>query len=255
MNIVVTVKQIPDPNLDPELDGTRLKREGVAAVMDEGDEFGVEAALQLAEAGEGNEVTAVSMGPEGAQEAVRKALSMGADRGILISDDALEGADALATAKTLAAAIKQNPFDLVLCAVESTDGYSGIVPQMLSELLEVPNFTFATELEVSEGKIKIHRQTEAGYDVLEGELPAVVTVTAGANEPRYPSFKGIVGAKKKPLDQLSVSDLGLSPDDVAATQSVENLEDAPSRGAGEIVEDEGDGGVRIADFLAEKKVI
>lgn len=253
MNIVVTVKQIPDPNVDPQLDGERLKREGVAGVLDPGDEFGVEAGLQLAQA-HGGEVTVVSMGPAQAMEAVRKALSMGAAKGILVSDDGLAGADALTTAKVLAEAIKKNGFDLVVCGVESTDGYTGVVPQMIAALLDVPNATFAKTLEVKDGTVHINRQTEKGYDVVECPLPAVVTVTAGVNEPRYPSFKGIVEAKKKPVDQLSLGDLGLSLES-AASQSVDGINDAPQRGAGEVVSDDGTGAQKIADFLGQAKVI
>lgn len=253
MNIVVTVKQIPDPNVDPQLDGERLKREGVAGVLDPGDEFGVEAGLQLAQAS-GGEVTVVSMGPPQAMEAVRKALSMGAAKGILVSDEGLAGADALTTAKVLAEAIKKNGFDLVIAGVESTDGYTGVVPQMIAALLDVPNATFAKTLEVRDNTVHINRQTEKGYDVVECPLPAVVTVTAGVNEPRYPSFKGIVEAKKKPVDQLSLGDLGLSLSS-AATQSVDGINDAPQRGAGEVVEDDGTGAQKIADFLGQAKVI
>jgi electron transfer flavoprotein beta subunit len=253
MNIVVTVKQIPDPNVDPQLDGERLKREGVAGVLDPGDEFGVEAGLQLAQA-HGGEVTVVSMGPASAMEAVRKALSMGAAKGILVSDDSLQGADALTTAKVLAEAIKKTGFDLVISGVESTDGYTGVVPQMIAALLDVPMATFAKTLEVKDGTVHINRQTEKGYDVVECPLPAVVTVTAGVNEPRYPSFKGIVEAKKKPVEQLSVSDLGVSLDG-AASQSVDGVNDAPQRGAGEVVEDDGTGATKIADFLTQAKVI
>ena len=253
MNIVVTVKQIPDPNVDPQLDGDRLKRDGVAGVLDPGDEFGVEAGLQLA-AANGGEVTVVSMGPASAMEAVRKALSMGAAKGILVSDDSLQGADALTTAKVLAEAIKKNGFDLVISGVESTDGYTGVVPQMVAALLDVPMATFAKTLEVKDGTVHINRQTEKGYDVVECPLPAVVTVTAGVNEPRYPSFKGIVEAKKKPVEQLSVGDLGLSLDG-PASQSVDGVNDAPQRGAGEVVEDDGTGATKIADFLTQAKVI
>ncbi len=253
MNVVVTVKQIPDPNVDPQLDGERLKREGVAGVLDPGDEFGVEAGLQLAQAG-GGEVTVVTMGPPQAMEAVRKALSMGAAKGILISDEGLAGADALTTAKVLAAAIKRNGFDLVIAGVESTDGYTGVVPQMIAALLDVPNATFAKTLEVKDGTVHINRQTEKGYDVVECPLPAVVTVTAGVNEPRYPSFKGIVEAKRKPVDQLSLGDLGLTLES-AASQSVAGINDAPQRGAGEVVSDDGTGAQKIADFLTQAKVI
>jgi electron transfer flavoprotein beta subunit len=253
MNIVVTVKQVPDPNIDPQLDGERLKRDGVAGVLDPGDEFGVEAGLQIAQA-HGGEVTVVSMGPPQAMEAVRKALSMGAAKGILISDDALKGADALTTAKVLAAAIKKNGFDLVISGVESTDGYTGVVPQMVAALLDVPAASFAKSIDVGDGTVKINRQTEKGYDVVETPLPAVVTVTAGVNEPRYPSFKGIVEAKKKPVEQLSLGDLGLSLDS-AATQKVDAINDAPQRAAGEVVEDDGTGAAKIADFLTQAKVI
>src|SRR5687767_2478489 len=215
MNIVVTVKQIPDPNVAPALDGDRLKREGVAGVLDPGDEFGVEAGLQIA-AGHSGEVTVVSMGPAQAMEAVRKALSMGAAKGVLVSDDGLQNSDALTTAKVLAEAIKKNGFDLVIAGVESTDGYTGVVPQMVAALLDVPMATFAKSIEINDGTVKINRQTEKGYDVVECPTPCVVTVTAGVNEPRYPSFKGIVEAKKKPVDQLSVGDLGLNLDGSAS---------------------------------------
>lgn len=254
MNIVVTVKQVPDPNVDPQLDGERLKREGVAGVLDPGDEFGVEAGLQLAQA-LGGEVTVVSMGPPQAMEAVRKALSMGAAKGVLVSDDALKGADALTTARVLAAAIKKTGFDLVISGVESTDGYTGVVPQMIAALLDIPMATFAKSLEVNDSILKINRQTEKGYDIVECPLPCVVTVTAGVNEPRYPSFKGIVEAKKKPVDQLSVADLEGVSVEQAATQSVDGINDAPTRGAGEVVEDDGTGAQKIADFLSQAKVI
>jgi electron transfer flavoprotein beta subunit len=255
MNIVVTVKQVPDPNVAPQFDGDRLKRQGVAGVLDPGDEFGVEAALQLATA-HGGEVTVVSMGPESALEAVRKALSMGAHKGVLISDEALAGADALTTAKVLAAAIKKVGFDLVIAGVESTDGSTGVVPQMVAALLDVPSATFAKSLEVKDGTLHINRQTEKGYDVVEATLPAVVTVTAGVNEPRYPSFKGIVEAKKKQVDQLKVSVLEtLSLEGGAMTQTIDQIADAPHRAAGEVVEDDGTGAAKIADFLAQAKAI
>ena len=253
MNIVVTVKQVPDPNVAPQFDGDRLKRQGIAGVLDPGDEFGVEAALQLASA-HGGEVTVVSMGPESAMEAVRKALSMGAHKGVLVSDAGLEGADALTTARVLAEAIKKAGFDLVIAGVESTDGSTGVVPQMVAALLDIPSATFAKTLEVADGTLKINRQTEKGYDAVETPLPALVTVTAGVNEPRYPSFKGIVEAKKKPVEQLSVGDLGLNLES-SATQSIAQISDAPHREAGQIVEDDGSGAAKIADFLAQAKAI
>jgi electron transfer flavoprotein beta subunit len=255
MNVVVLVKQIPDPNNPYQLDGNRLKRSGVQNVLDPGDEFGVEAGLKLVEGTEG-EVTVVSMGPASAMEAIRKALSMGAAKGILVTDDSLAGADALVTARVLAAAIKKvEGVDLVICGVESTDGSAGIMPGMVAELLGMPQVTFAKHIELKDSKLVVNRQTVAGYDVIEATLPVVLSVTAGVNEPRYPTFKGIMQAKSKPVEQLSVSDLGLSGDDVKATQEVSGVNPAPARGAGETFEDDGTGAAKIADFLKEAKVI
>jgi electron transfer flavoprotein beta subunit len=255
VNIVVCVKHIPDPNVPPEMDGDRLKRTGVQGVLDPGDEFGVEAALQLKEAN-GGEVTLISMGPEAAREAVTRGLSMGADKGILISDDALQGADTLVTARVLAEAIKRNEFDLVIAGVESTDGYTGTMPGTLAEFLGVPQVTFVKRIESLDGSnAKVDRQTATGYHVVESPLPAVMTVTAGVNEPRYASFKGIMAAKKKPLEQLSLGDLGLSGDDVAIKQKVAQITPAEERKAGEVFEDDGTGAAKIADFLKEAKVI
>jgi electron transfer flavoprotein beta subunit len=254
VNIVVCVKHIPDPNLPPEMDGDRLKREGVQGVLDPGDEYGVEAALQLKEA-HGGEVTLVSMGPAAAVEAIRRGLSMGADKGVLVTDEALQGADALMTAKVLAAAIKRNEFDLVIAAVESTDGYTGTLPSTLAELLGIPQVTFVNKIEAANGNLKVDRQHAEGYHVVECPLPALMTVTAGVNEPRYASFKGIMAAKKKPLDELSLSDLGLSAEDVPVKQKIAEMTPAEERKAGEIIEDDGSGAARIADFLKETKVI
>jgi electron transfer flavoprotein beta subunit len=254
LEIVVCVKHIPDPNIPPEMDGHRLKREGVQGVLDPGDEFGVEAGLQLKEQLGGN-VTLVSMGPAPAMDAIKRGLSMGADKGVLVSDDQLQGADALVTARVLAAAIARNDFDLVVAGVESTDGYTGTMPSTLAELLGVPQVTFAKTIECSDGAVKINRQTADGYHVVECDLPALITVTAGVNEPRYASFKGIMAAKKKPVETLSLADLGLSGDDVAIKQSIADLATAEERKAGEVVQDDGTGAARIAEFLKEAKVI
>ena len=251
MNIVVCVKHIPDPNLPPEMDGNRLKREGVQGVLDPGDEFGVEAGLQLKEA-HGGEVTLVSMGPAQAMDAIRRGLSMGADKGVLVSDDQLQNADALTTARVLAAAIKRTEFDVVIAGVESTDGYTGTMPSTLAELLGIPQLTFAKKLEVADGTLKVDRQTSEGYHVVEASLPALVTVTAGVNEPRYASFKGIMAAKKKPVDQLSVADLGV---DVEIKQKVAELVPAEERKAGEVIQDDGQAAARIAEYLKEQKII
>ena len=255
MNIAVCVKHIPDPNIPGELVDGRLKREGVQGVLDPGDEFGVETGLQLKES-QGGEVTLVSMGPPNALEAIRRGLSMGADKGVLVSDDALQGADALVTARVLAAAIKRNEFDLVVAGVESTDGYSGTMASTLAEFLGIPQITFVSKIVSAEnGTIRAHRQTATGYHVVESPLPALISVTAGVNEPRYASFKGIMAAKKKPVDQLSLADLGLSEADVAVMQTVATVEPAEERKAGEVIQDDGTGAARIADFLQEAKVI
>jgi electron transfer flavoprotein beta subunit len=253
MDVVVLVKSIPDPNGDAELGDDFLVRRDGEGTLDPGDEYAVEAALQLAEATTG-EVTVVSMGPAGAVSAIRRALSMGAHRAVLVSDDALRGSDVLATARVLAAAIGRAPFDLVLTGIESTDGYTGTLPMTVAELLGLPAATFARKLDVVGDGLRVERQTEAGYDVVECPLPALVTVTAGATDPRYPTLKGIMGAKQKPLEQLSLADLGLPAGDLAPTQHVVAVEAAPQKGAGEVIQ--GDGAAsRIADLLADAKVI
>jgi electron transfer flavoprotein beta subunit len=255
VNVIVLTKYVPNPNGTPEIgDDFLLKREGVEGAMDPGDEVGVEAGLQLAEQF-GGEVTLVSMGPEPAVAGIRKGLSMGAHKAVVITDPALRGADALATARVLAAAIQRGPFDVVLAGVESTDGYTGTVPMTLAELLGVPSVTFARHVEVADGELTIQRQTEGGYDVVKAPLPAVVTLTAGATNPRYPTLKGIMQAKQKPVDRLTVSDLGLSADDVQATQRVAGIESAPAKATGEVIQDDGSAPARIVRFLKEAKVI
>jgi electron transfer flavoprotein beta subunit len=254
MNVVVCVKQVPDPNSVGQLDPSthNLKREGVEVVLDPGDEFGIEAGLQLAEA-HGGQVTVVSMGPEKGLDAIRKALAMGAAKGVLVTDPSLAGADALTTAKVLAAAIKREGFDLVITATESTDGYTGVVPQAIAEYLGVPAVTFAKAVESDGSTLKVRRQTEVGYDRVEAALPAVVSVTAGVNEPRYPSLKGIMAAKSKPVDRLAVADLGLAQLDPG--QAIVSVQPAEQRKAGEVIEDDGTAAHRLVEFLAAKKVI
>lgn len=252
MHVVVCVKQIPDPatpaTLDPE---THWLERPQDQVLDDTDRYGVEMGLQLAQEHDGT-VTLVSMGPMGNGQGIRQALAMGADRAIVVDDESLRGSDALVTAHVLAAAIGGEEYDLVIAGTESTDGYSGVVPQMLSELLDVPALTYATELSVSDGTVTIHRQTANGYDVVEAPMPAVVTVTSGVVEPRYPTFKGIMEAKKKPVDMRSVDDLGV---ETTVNQSVTSVEPAPERQAGEIVEDDGDGHLKIVAKLEQAKVI
>jgi electron transfer flavoprotein beta subunit len=254
MNIVVLVKYIPNPDGTPEMgEDFRLKREGVEGALDPGDEHGVEAALQLA--GDDGEVTVLTMGPESAQAAIRRALSMGGHKGVHVVDDRLNGSDVLVTAKVLAAAIKRQPFDLVVGGVESTDGYTGTLPMAVAEFLGVPSATFARRLEAKDGSIVIERQTEGGYDTVECQLPALVTVTAGANEPRYPTLRGIMQSKGKPTEKLSVADLGLSEADVTPTQEVMGMEPVPAKQSGEIVEAGDEAPGRVVEFLRSAKVI
>src|ERR1700694_3266406 len=210
MNVLVCVKQIPDPNVPGKLDPEtkRLVREGVDVVLDPGDEHAVEAGLQLVEK-DGGEATIISMGPPRAMDAIRRALAMGGHRGILITDPGLENSDALSTARAIAGAIKGQTYDLIICGTESTDGSSGAVPAQLAELLGLPLLSFAKKLEVSDGKAVIDRQTDEGYDVVEAPLPAIVTVTGGINEARYPALRGIMQAKKQEGRQAGVNDLGL----------------------------------------------
>jgi electron transfer flavoprotein beta subunit len=258
MKVVVCVKQVPDPNSVGQLDPTThfLKRDGVEVVLDPGDEYGIEAGLQLAESSGGGEVVVVSMGPEKGLDAIRKALAMGAAKGILISDENLRGSDALTTARVLAKAIAREGFDLVLTGTESTDGYSGVVPQALAELLGVPAVTFAKSIESDGSALKVRRQTEAGYDMVEASLPAVVSVTAGVNEPRYPSLKGIMASKSKPVDRPSLADLGVDGlGGASAGQQIVEVAPAEERKAGEVVEDDGTGAQRIVSFLEQLKVI
>jgi electron transfer flavoprotein beta subunit len=259
MNVVVCVKQIPDPAQPGELDPQTktLKREG-KLILDDSDAYGVEMGLQLADKAGGGEVTLVSMAPNNEVSGLRTALAMGAAKAILVSDPVLQGSDSLGTAKVLGAAIKRAEPDLVLTATESTDGYTGTIAAQLAEVLGLPSITFAKHVEVADGTVKVQRQTEAGYDEVECPLPAVVSVTAGVVEPRYPSFKGIMAAKNKPVDEVKVADLGLAEDQVGwagARQEIVDVSPAEEREAGEIVEDEGDAHERIIQFLEQLKIL
>jgi electron transfer flavoprotein beta subunit len=258
MNVVVCVKQIPDPAAPASLNpNTRTLDRSGKLILDDSDSYGVEMGLQLA-SGEGDAVTLVSMAPNGESSGLRTALAMGAAGAILVSDEALAGSDALGTAKVLAAAISRAGADLVLAATESTDGYTGTTPVQVAELLGWPSVTFAKKVSVEGGALKVERQTEAGYDDVECPLPAVVTVTAGVVEPRYPSFKGIMAAKSKPVQTLSVADLGIDASQVGAAgarQVITEVADAEARGGGEIVVDDGEGAHRIAVFLEQLKVV
>jgi electron transfer flavoprotein beta subunit len=199
------------------------------------------------------------MAPNGEVSGLRTALAMGAAKAILVSDPALAGSDALTTAKVLAKAIERaGEVDLVLAATESTDGYTGTTPAQIAELLGWPSLTFAKQVEVGDGKATIQRQTEAGYDVVEASLPAVISVTAGVVEPRYPSFKGIMAAKNKPVDAVTAADLGFGADEVGwagAGQQITSVAPAPARQAGEKIEDDGSAHERVVAFLEELKVV
>ncbi|MCU1503229.1 MAG: etfB [Ilumatobacteraceae bacterium] len=258
MNVIVCVKQIPDPALPGALDPSTktLKRDG-KLILDESDSYGVEMALQLVGKAGGGEVSLVSMAPNGETSGMRTALAMGAARGVLVSDPALQGTDALTTAKILAAAVqKLGGADLIIAATESSDGYTGTVPEQLAEVLGLPSITFAKSVDVDGTTLKVNRQTEAGFDEVTCTLPALVSVTAGVVEPRYPSFKGIMAAKSKPVDTVTAADLGVSPVGWAgAGQEIVEIGQAAARQAGEIVEDDGEGYAKIVAFLESKKVI
>jgi electron transfer flavoprotein beta subunit len=254
VRVVVLTKDIPNPSgVPPEIGPDfRLRRD--EGGLDPSDEPGVEVALRIVEK-QGGEVTAVSVGPESAVRALWRALALGAQGAILVSDDALEGADALATAKALAAAISRRPFDLVIAGVESTDGATGTMPMTLAELLGLPSATFARSVAVSAGRVSIERQTASGYEVIECALPALVTVTAGAAEPRYASLRETIAAKKKPVERPTLRDLGLVPVDVHTDHEVTAIEIAPQRKAGEVVEDAAEAPGRIVRVLEEAKVV
>ncbi|HWA66425.1 MAG TPA: electron transfer flavoprotein subunit beta/FixA family protein [Mycobacteriales bacterium] len=259
MNIVVCVKQVPDTYEEKKLSDAdkTLDREGVEGVMNELDEYAVEEALRLKEAN-GGEVTILTMGPEKAVETIRKALSMGADSAVHVVDPALHGSDALATSYALAKALATIPHDLVILGVESTDARMSVIPAMLAERTGAAQLSFARKVEVSGSTVKIERQTDTGYDVVEAQTPAIVSVVEKINEPRYPSFKGIMAAKKKPLTTLTLADAGIDAANVGLAgsgTSVAEFAARPPKQAGTIVKDEGDGGVKLAEFLATQKFI
>lgn len=259
MKIAVCVKQVPDTWAEKKLrdSDSRLDRESADGVLNELDEYAVEQALQLVEA-VGGEVVIVTMGPERAGETLRKAISMGADAGIHVLDDNLGGSDAIATSAVLAKALTDRDFDLILFGSESTDARMSVIPAMVAERLDLPQVTFAQKVEVNGSELTVERVTEYGFDLLTAQLPAVVSVVEKINEPRYPSFKGIMAAKKKPVETLTVADLGLEPADVGASAAWSEVKDfaaRPPKAAGVVVTDQGDGGLKIADFLTSQKII
>jgi electron transfer flavoprotein beta subunit len=259
MNIVVLVKQVPDTWSERTLkpgDST-LDRQSADAVINELDEYAIEEGLRLAEA-HGGEVTIFSMGPARATESIRKALSMGADKAIHLVDDGLAGSDAVQTSAAMAKVLSRTGFDLVILGSESTDARMGVLAAMLAEQLGLPQLSFASKVEIDGTSVHINRLTEYGYDKVEATLPAVLSVVEKINEPRYPSFKGIMAAKKKPVETLSMADAGIDPAQVGlatAATEVASFAKRPPRQAGTIVPDEGDGGTKAAEYLAAQKFI
>lgn len=261
MNIVVCVKHVPDAQGDRAFESSdhTTDRDSVDGLLSELDEYAVEEALKLKEAGDGGEVTVLTMGPAKAADAVKKSLQMGADKGVHVSDEALAGSDALATSLVLAEAItKLGPVDLVLTGMASTDGTMSVVPAMVAERLGLPQVTFASEVTIADGTVTVRRDGDVATEIITSSLPAVVSVTDQINEPRYPSFKGIMAAKKKPVETWSLADLGVDAGAVGAAGAytkVLSVTKRPPREQGQIVTDEGDGGSKLADFLASRKFI
>jgi electron transfer flavoprotein beta subunit len=259
VKIVVCVKYVPDATADRGFneDGT-TDRESVDSLLSELDEYAIEQALQIVESGVEAEITYLTVGPDDAKEALRKALAMGGDKAIHVNDDDIQGTDALGTSLILAKAIEQAGFDLVVCGMASTDATMGVVPAMLAERLGVPQVTVLDEVRVEGGTVTGRREGDAATEQVEASLPAVISVTDRTGEARFPSFKGIMAAKKKPLEEKDLDDLGIDSDLVglsAAWSVVDSATARPPRSKGEVVTDEGEGGVQLAGFLAAKKFI
>ena len=259
MNIVVLVKQVPDSGSTRSLDpaDNTVARATADNVINEMDEYAIEEALTVKEA-HGGEVTILTVGPGSATDAIRKALSMGADKAVHVSDEAIHGSDALQISAVLAAALQQLEYDLVLCGAEATDSQMSVMPALLAERLGIPQLSGARKLTVEDGTAKVERQTDGGYWALEAPLPAIVSTWDTINEPRYPSFKGIMAAKKKPVESKTLADLGLDASAVGlanATTAVLDFAGRPPKGEGVKVTDEGDGAQQFVDFLAGQKIV
>jgi len=261
LNIAVCVKRVPDTAAEKKLDpgDFTLDRESVESILNPVDEMAVEEALKLKEAEQG-EVTIISMGPEGAQaQAIRKALSMGADKGVHLSDASLHGSDAQSVAYALSQVIKKGEYDLILCGAESTDARTSLVPPALAEYLGLPNLNFVRNVQIEGGKVTAHRETDKGHDVIEGPLPAVVGIVWGANEPRYPSFKGIMASKSKPVETLSAADVEIDASKVGsggANSEVIEFGARSSERAKQIVDNkDGEAHIKLADYLQQQKFI
>jgi electron transfer flavoprotein beta subunit len=259
MNIVVLVKQVPDTEAERKLNpaDNTVDRASIDPVINYIDEFAIEEGLRLKEA-HGGEVTILTVGPERATESIRKALSMGADKAIHVSDEALHGSDAIQTAKVIAKALGTVEWDVAVAGSEATDSRGAIVPALVAEALGVAQLSQARKVTVDGSTVTIERVTDTGYESVQGSTPAVISVVEKINDPRYPSFKGIMAAKSKPITDLALGDLGLDAGEVGldnAWTQVASFENAPPRAAGQTVKDEGNGGVAIADYLASKKLI
>lgn len=256
MNIVVCVKHVPDAQGERGFsEDNTTDRENVDGLLSELDEYAVEEALKIVES-EGGEVTALTVGPADAAEAVKKALQMGADKGIHISDDAIAGSDALATSLVIAEAVKKvGQPDIVMFGLASTDGGMSVIPAMVAERLGLPQLTQVSTLEVSGAQATGRRDSDVASETVVASLPAVVSVTDQINEPRYPSFKGIMAAKKKPFETVSLADLGVDVDPASAPQSILiAVAEKPPRGAGVKITDEGDAGEKLAAYLIENRL-
>ncbi len=260
MNIVVCVKHVPNPDLpmvvDPET--KRLVRNPAESVLDVADEYGIEIAIQLVNE-HGGEVTAITMGPAAADDALRRALAMGVNKAIQITDDALAGSDAMATAGVLAAAIRRQNADLVICAVESTDAYTGMVPGAIAEMLDLPQVTFARKASIEGSTLTIERAIETGYQTIRAELPALMTVTASISEPRYPTFRGLMQAKRQPIEVLSIGDLDIGAHavgDEGAHEQVLSIDTQTTEKVGvKIVDEDGDSVDQIVEFLKKIEIV
>ncbi|MGI5467532.1 electron transfer flavoprotein subunit beta/FixA family protein [Streptomyces sp. CA-132043] len=259
LRIVVCVKYVPDATGDRHFaEDLTVDRDDVDGLLSELDEYAVEQALQIKEAADDAEITVLTVGPEDANDAIRKALSMGADKGVHVEDEDLHGTDAVGTSLVLAKAIEKTGYDLVVCGMASTDGTMGVLPAMLAERLGVPQVTQLSEVSVADGTVKGRRDGDTATEQLEAALPAVVSVTDQSGEARYPSFKGIMAAKKKPVEELELDDLDIDADEVGldgAWTKVEDATERPARTAGTIVKDEGEGAKQLAEFLAGQKFI
>jgi electron transfer flavoprotein beta subunit len=259
MKIAVCVKQVPDATVTKRIDPQtkRLDRSGEGA-LNHFDTQAVEEALRIKEREAGSEVVLVSLGPAKSLDSLRKALAMGADRAVLVSDDAAAGSDLVATSRALAAALEREGADLVIFGQQGSDSDGAVLWAAVADRLQQSVISQAAELEVAGGKVKVKRQTEFGYDVIEAPMPAVVAVSDAINEPRYPSLKGIMGAKSKPQETVSLNDLGLDADstgEAGSRTAVLALADPPARGDALKVEDDGSGAEKIVEFLAERKLV